>query len=95
MKFHPYAKLAAAVFLVHLVQYLSDQTYYRFCSRNLFWALFTRHSPMCSALRTTSDVFAGSFQKFLAGSFVVALHHPLNQLLEGGARAPAEPIASP
>lgn len=83
-----YAKFAAAVAAIHLLQYIADYAYFRYCSYNLFWALFTRGSPVCQTLRVTSDAFSGTLVKFLGGSFLVAIHHPLNQLLEGGPGAP-------
>lgn len=94
MRFHPYAKFALAMFAVHLVQHLSEYLHYQHCSRGMFWSLFTRGSPMCTTLRSTSDVFAGGFQKVLAGGVLVGINHSLNKLLEGGSWQPAELLSS-
>ena len=95
MRFHPYAKFALAMAAVHLVQYMSEYFHYQNCSRGMFWSLFTRGSPMCTTLRAASDMFAGSFQKVLAGGVLVTVNHSLNKLLEGNSRQPPEFLASP
>jgi len=94
MRFHPYAKFVAAMFAVHLVQYLSEYFHYQHCSRGMFWSVFTRGSPMCTTLRATSDAFAGGIQKVLAGGALVAVNHSLNKLLEGGSGKPTELLTS-
>ena len=90
MRFHPYAKFALAMFAVHLTQYLSEYFHYHNCSRGMFWSMFTRGSPMCTTLRSTSDALAGGIQKVLAGVVLVAVNHSLNKFLEGGPGQPAE-----
>lgn len=85
-----FAKVAVVVAAVHMVQMVSEYMYYSYCSRNIFRSLFTRGSPMCQMLRSTSDTLSISFNKIVAGSLLVALQHPLNKFLEGGSGAPAE-----
>ena len=84
------AKFALCVVIVHVAQIVSEQLYYKHCSRGIFWSLFTRGSPMCTSLRATSDTLSIAFNKVIAGCFLIALQHPLNKLLEGSSGSPVK-----
>jgi hypothetical protein len=65
----------------HTVQWACEIVHAKWCYNGYLWSFFTRGSPTCGLLRTTSDVLSKNIVGIMTGSLVM-LDHPFHQLLE-------------